>query len=171
MFLKEAQRSCNYWNRKCAYISPARDNGECVECNRSNREHSTTGWELYWIQHSGRSSFKSTNLIITARKGFWHSMVWHLALLNCPRSLGCQPCRFLFAEGSGKTPADRNRADSFLFIKKKKVTMNSAAYLQPAVWAAEHFGQNARRHSAHRRRLDNKQMLFLCPESCGRLTL
>lgn len=120
MFLKEAQRSCNYWNRKCAYISPARDNGECVECNRSNREHSTTGWELYWIQHSGRSSFKSTNLIITARKGFWHSMVWHLALLNCPRSLGCQPCRFLFAEGSGKTPADRNRADSFLFIKKKR---------------------------------------------------
>lgn len=42
--------------------------------------------------------------------------------------------------------------------------MNSAAYLQPAVWAAEHFGQNARRRNAHRRRLDNKQMLFLCPE-------
>lgn len=91
-------------------------------------------------------------------------MVWHLALLNCPRSLGCQPCHFLFAEGSGKTPADRNWADSFLFIKKKEVTMNSAAYLQPAVWAAEHFGQNARRRNAHRRRLDNKQMLFLCPE-------
>lgn len=90
-----------------------------LECHRSNREHSSTGRELYWIQHCGWSSFESTNLIITARKSFWHSVVWHLALLNCPRSLGCQPCHFLFAERSVKIPADRNRADSFLFIKKK----------------------------------------------------
>lgn len=87
--------------------------------NGSNRKRGSTGWELYWIRHSGWSSFESRNLIITARKSFWHGLVWHLALLNCPRSLGCQPCHFLFAEGSVKIPADRNRADSFLFIKKK----------------------------------------------------
>lgn len=88
--------------------------------NRSNRKRGSTGWELYWIRHSGWSSFESRNLIITARKSFWHGLVWHLALLNCPRSLGCQPCHFRFAEGSAKIPADWNRADSFLFIKKKK---------------------------------------------------
>lgn len=104
--------------------------------NGSKRKRSSTGWELYWIQHSGWSSFESRNLIITARKSFWHGLVWHLALLNCPGSLGCQPCHFRFAEGSVKMPADRNRADSFLFIKKEKRPTNEFHSIS-AVGAAE----------------------------------
>lgn len=87
--------------------------------NGSNRKRGSTGWELYWIRHSGWSSFESRNVIITARKRFWHGLVWHLALLNCPHSLGCQPCHYPFAERSVKIAADQNRADSFLFIKIK----------------------------------------------------
>ena len=51
------------------------------------------------------------------------------SLLNCPHSLACQPCHFLFAEGAIEIPRDGNLVDSLLSIKK--VTMNSTEYLQP----------------------------------------
>lgn len=107
--------------------------------NGSNRKRSSTRWELYWIRHSGWSSFESRNLIITARKSFWHGLLWHLALLNCPHSLGCQPCHFLFAEGSVRIAADRNRADSFLFIKKKANEWILQHFCSGSCWDVKHI--------------------------------
>lgn len=79
-----------------------------------------------------RGSFESTNLIITARKRLLTGNgVTFGSLLNCPHSLACQPCHFLFAEGAIEIPIDRNLVDSLVSIKK--VTMNSTEYLPPTV--------------------------------------
>lgn len=66
--------------------------------------------------HQG--SFESMNLIITGRKGILTGFgVTFGSPLNCPHSLACQPCHFLFAEEATEK-IDRNLVDSLVSIKK-----------------------------------------------------
>lgn len=106
-----------------------------INMSWNKKQQKTTGKSTLMDSTLHWGSFKSPNLIKTARKGLLTGDgVTSGSLLDCPHSLVCQPCHFLFAEGAIEIPGDGNLVDSLVSIKK--VTLNSTEYLQPTVWAA-----------------------------------